>query len=316
MQDLNDTIAFVKVVEEGSFTKAARRLRLPKTTLSRKVRDLEQRLGIQLLHRTTRRIGLTEAGTVYFDRCRRIAEELEQAENAVAQLRDAPRGWLRVTIPPSFGMKVIAPLLPEFRDLYPDVRVDLVLSHETLDLVARDIDLAIRMGPLPDSTMAARKLGVLSRHVYASPSYCADHGMPTHPDDLARHLTLATLTAWRPSGHEWRLTRNGRGQAGEQLDIAIDPVMTADDPELLIPTLLAGGGLVLSTDFAMRPYLANGQVQRVLADWRGSDVDLHAVFPRGRIQPPKVRSFLEFLVTRIDLGNWPDGGSAGLTLYR
>lgn len=308
MQDLNDTIAFVKVVEEGSFTKAARRLRLPKTTLSRKVRDLELRLGIQLLHRTTRRIGLTEAGTVYFDRCRRIAEELEQAESAVAQLRDGPRGWLRVTIPPSFGMKVIAPLLPEFRALFPDVRLDLVLSHETLDLVARDIDLAIRMGPLPDSTMAARKLGVLSRHVYAAPSYCAGHGMPTRPEDLVRHLTLATLTAWRPSGYEWRLTRSGGGQAGEQLDIAIDPVMTADDPELLIPTLLAGGGLVLSTDFAMRPYLATGQVQRVLDEWRGSDVDLHAVFPGGRIQPPKVRSFLDFLVTRIDLDNDADVG--------
>jgi DNA-binding transcriptional LysR family regulator len=308
MQDLNDTIAFVRVVEEGSFTKAARRLRLPKTTLSRKVRDLEQRLGIQLLHRTTRRIGLTEAGTVYFERCRRIAEELEQAENAVSQLRDAPRGWLRVTTPPSFGMKVIAPLLPEFRTRYPDVRIDLVLSHETLDLVARDIDVAIRMGPLQDSSMAARKLGVLPRHVYAAPSYCAAYGMPTHPEDLARHLTLATLTAWRPSGHEWCLTRSGDGQTGEELDIAIDPVMTADDPEMLIPTLLAGGGLVLSTDFAMRPYRAAGQVQRVLAEWRGSDVDLHAVFPGGRIQPPKVRSFLDFLVMRIDLGDSADQG--------
>lgn len=305
MQDLNDTIAFVKVVEEGSFTKAARRLRLPKTTLSRKVRDLEQRLGIQLLHRTTRRIGLTEAGTVYFDRCRRIAEELEQAESAVAQLRDAPRGWLRITTPPSFGMKVIAPLLPDFRSRYPDVRIDLVLSHENLDLVARDIDLAIRMGALQDSSMAARKLGVLHRHVYAAPSYCAAHGLPGHPDALICHLTLANMTARRPSGFAWRLFRTDGGQPGE-VDAVIDPVMSADDPEMLVPTLLAGGGLVLATDFAMRSYRSAGQVQRVLDGWKGSDVDLHAVFPGGRIQPPKVRSFLDFLATRIDLGDGAD----------
>lgn len=310
MQDLNDTIAFVKVVEEGSFTKAARRLRLPKTTLSRKVRDLEQRLGIQLLHRTTRRIGLTEAGTVYFDRCRRIAEELEQAESAVAQLRDAPRGWLRITTPPSFGMTVIAPLLPDFRSRYPDVRIDLVLSHENLDLVARDIDLAIRMGTLQDSSMAARKLGILHRHVYAAPSYCAAHGLPGHPDALIRHLTLANMTARRPSGFAWRLFRTDGGLPGDGVDAVIDPVMSADDPEMLVPTLLAGGGLVLATDFAMRAYRSAGQVQRVLDGWRGSDVDLHAVFPGGRIQPPKVRSFLDFLATRIDLGDGADYWSA------
>ena len=310
MQDLGDTIAFVKVVEEGSFTKAALRLRLPKTTLSRKVRDLERRLGIQLLHRTTRRIGLTEAGTVYFERCRRIAEELEQAESAVAQLRDTPRGWLRVTTPPSFGMKVIAPLLPEFRARYPDVRIDLVLSHQNLDLVARDIDLAIRMGALQDSAMAARKLGVLCRHVYAAPSYCAAHGMPDHPDDLIRHLTLANMSARRPSGYGWRLFRDdgGRPEDGPEggLDVPIDPVMTADDPEMLIPTLLSGGGLVLATDFAMRPYRSAGQVQPVLDGWKGSDVDLHAVFPGGRIQPPKLRSFLDFLVARLDLAGDAD----------
>ncbi|WP_042442628.1 LysR family transcriptional regulator [Azospirillum sp. B510] len=300
MQDLNDTIAFVKVVEEGSFTKAAQRLRLPKTTLSRKVRDLERRLGIRLLHRTTRRIGLTEAGTVYFEHCRRIAGELEQAESAVAQLRDSPRGWLRITTPPSFGMKVIAPLLPEFRARYPDVRIDLVLSHENLDLVAREIDLAIRMGALQDSTMAARKLGVLRRHVYAAPSYCSTYGMPGHPDELVRHLTLANMTARRPSGFGWRLFRTDGGLE-EMVDAAIDPVMAADDPEMLIPTLLAGGGLALATDFAMRSYRADGQVERVLDGWKGSDVDLHAVFPGGRIQPPKLRSFLDFLAGRIEL---------------
>ncbi len=296
MRDLNDTLAFVKVVQEGSFTKAAKLLQLPKTTISRKVRDLEQRLGIRLLHRTTRRIGLTEAGTVYFERCQRIAQELDDAESAVAQLRDAPRGWLRITTPPSFGMKVIAPLLPDFRALHPEVRLDLVLSHRNLDLVAGEIDVAIRMGALPDSTLAARKLGVLPTRVYAAPTYCAVHGEPAHPDELLRHAALVNMTARGPNGFAWTLT----GPDGTR-DFPVDPVMTADDPEMLIPSLLAGQGLVVATDFAMRAHRADGGVRPVLDGWTGRTVDLHAVFPGGRGQPPKVRAFLEFLIQRIDV---------------
>lgn len=298
MRDLNDTLAFVKVVQEGSFTKAAKLLQLPKTTVSRKVRDLEQRLGIRLLHRTTRRIGLTEAGTVYFERCHRIAQELDEAESAVAQLRDAPRGWLRITTPPSFGMKVIAPLLPDFRALHPEVRLDLVLSHRNLDLVAGEIDVAIRMGALPDSTLAARKLGVLPTRVYAAPAYCAVRGEPAHPGELLRHATLVNMTARRPNGFAWTLT----GPDGTR-DFPVDQVMTADDPEMLIPSLLAAQGLVVATDFAMRPHRAAGRVQPVLDGWTGRMVDLHAVFPGGRVQPPKVRAFLEFLIPRIDVSD-------------
>ncbi len=205
-------------------------------------------------------------------------------------------------------MKVIAPLLPGFRARYPDVRIDLVLSHENLDLVARQIDVAIRMGPLRDSTMAARRLGTLARHVYAAPAYRAVHGLPAHPGELSGHATLATLAARRPGGYGWRLV--GEGGA---LDVAIDPVMAADDPEMLVPALLAGGGLVLATDLSMRDHLEAGRVERVLQGWAGTDVDLHAVFPGGRVQPPKVRAFLDFLVDRVEPGGdgsaqvWPLG---------
>src|SRR5512145_1001731 len=145
-RDLNDTLIFAKVVEHGSFVSAARALRLPKTTVSRKVQELETRLGAQLLHRTTRKLGLTEAGNVYFEHSQRIARELDDAENAVGQLQGGPRGWLRITTPYSFGVTWIAPLLGEFYARYPEVRVEMMLSNERLDLIDKEIDVALRIG--------------------------------------------------------------------------------------------------------------------------------------------------------------------------
>ena len=142
-KDLNDTLVFAKVVEHGSFISAARALRLPKTTVSRKVQDLETRLGAQLLHRTTRKLGLTEAGNVYFEHSQRIARELDDAEHAVSELQGGPRGWLRITTPYSLGVTWIAPLLGEYRALHPEVRVDMVLSNESLDLIDKEIDVAL-----------------------------------------------------------------------------------------------------------------------------------------------------------------------------
>src|SRR6478609_961268 len=156
-RDLNDTLIFVKVAEHGSFVSAARALRLPKTTVSRKVQDLEARLGAQLLHRTTRKLGLTEAGNVYYEHSQRIARELDEAENAVGQLQGGPRGWLRVTAPYSVGITWIAPLLGEFHARHPEVRVELLLSNDQLDIIAGEIDVALRVGSLQDSNLVARK---------------------------------------------------------------------------------------------------------------------------------------------------------------
>src|SRR6476659_530227 len=175
-RDLNDTLVFVKVVETGSFISAAKALRLPKTTVSRKVLDLESRLGAQLLHRTTRKLGLTEAGSVYFEHCQRIARELDEAESAVGQLQSGPRGWLRFTAPYSIGITWIAPLLGEFHARHPEVRVEMVLNNEPLDLIDKEIDVALRIGNLPDSSLVARRLAVFRTQVYASPAYLARYG--------------------------------------------------------------------------------------------------------------------------------------------
>lgn len=294
-RDLNDTLIFVKVVELGSFIAAAKALRLPKTTVSRKVQELEQRLGAQLLHRTTRKLGLSEAGSVYYEHCQRIARELEEAESAVGQLQGGPRGWLRFSAPYSAGIAWIAPLLGEFHARHPEVRVEMSLSNEQVDLIDGEIDLALRIGNLPDSNLVARRLAVFRTQVYASPSYIERHGEPLHPDDLQHHRTLAMQKSRRNGSYYWQLG-DGDGRA----EYGIDPILVASDPAALKGALLCGEGLMLASDVTVKAYAEKGMVQRVLAGWTGPDLDFNAVFPRGHVTSPKVRAFVDFLVERLN----------------
>jgi DNA-binding transcriptional LysR family regulator len=294
--DLNDTIAFVKVVEEGSFTAAARELRQPKTTLSRKIRELEEALGAQLLHRTTRRLGLTEAGVIYYQHCKGIAQTLADAEAAVTQLQGRPRGTLRVTSSYSLMLSLVGPLLAGFRKEFPDVQIDLVLSHETLDLVDEEIDIALRMGNLSDSSMVARRLAVLPNRIYASPAYLEARGEPKHPFDLREHAALVTRVAQRGSGYAWPMSNGGPLENYE-----ITPVIEADDPEILKAPLFAGAGLMMATDMIMARHAAEGIVKPVLSGWTGRSPELHAVFPKGNVQPPKLRAFIDFLVAHLPI---------------
>jgi DNA-binding transcriptional LysR family regulator len=293
-RDLNDTLVFVKVVEHGSFISAARALRLPKTTVSRKVQDLETRLGAQLLHRTTRKLGLTEAGNVYFEHCQRIARELDEAESAVSQLQDGPRGWLRITAPYSIGITWIAPLLGEFHALHPEVRVEMILTNESLDLIDKEIDVALRVGNLPDSNLIARRLATFRSQVYASPAYIERHGEPLHPDDLQHHRAL-TFTKFRRNGtYVWPLSDGERN-----VEFRVDPILVANDPGFLTGALLCGEGLMLSSDITVKGFIEHGLVRHVLAGWTGPEHDCNAVFPKGRVQSPKVRAFVDFLVERL-----------------
>jgi DNA-binding transcriptional LysR family regulator len=295
-RDLNDTLVFVKVVELGSFISAAKALRLPKTTVSRKVQDLETRLGAQLLHRTTRKLGLTEAGNVYFEHSQRIARELDEAESAVGQLQSGPRGWLRVTAPYSLGNTWIAPLLGEFRSRHPEVRVEMHLTNEPVDLIAKEMDVALRVGNLPDSNLIARKLAVFHTQIYASPAYIERYGEPLHPDDLRHHRALLIQKSTQDSTNfVWKLN-DGSGER----EFVIDPVVIANDPGALRGPLLCGEGLLLAGDVSVKAYAEHGLLQRVLSGWRGPDYDFNAVFPRGQVQSPKVRAFVDFLVERLN----------------
>jgi len=294
MMDLNETLMFVTVVERGSFTAAARVLGVPKTTLSRKVQDLEDRIGAKLLKRTTRRLGLTESGQIYYTHCARLPRMLEDAESAVIQLTGAPRGWLRVTAPYTLGAQVIVPLVPEFMARYPDVRIDMNLSNEIVDLVATDVDLALRVGTLVDSTLVARPLGSFSTHVYASPGYLARYGEPLVPVDVAHHRALA-LTQHRHHGRYMWTLRDG----SQVEDQTIAPVLVMNEPTALRNAALADLGIAILPDRLAAPHEADGTLQRVLSVWAGPDAELNAVFPRDRVLPPKVRCFIDFLVERL-----------------
>lgn len=295
--DLNDTLIFVKVVEQGSFTAAARLLGQPKTTVSRKVQELESRLGARLLHRTTRSLGLTEAGTVYYEHCKRIALELEQAESAVNQLQSGPRGWLRFTAPYTVGTAWISPLLAQFQAQYPEIRVDMHLSNEKMDLISGEFDMALRMGALPDSNLVARKLGTLRTQVFASPEYIERYGEPQHPDELQFHRTLA-VSKHRGQNNRfaWQLGPEG----GPMQDFTIHPLIVANDTCPLHPVLAAGEGLMLSSDVMAKPYVEAGLLQRVLAGWTGPEYHFNAVFAGGRLVSPKVRVFIDFLVEKLN----------------
>lgn len=296
--DLNETLIFVKVVEQGSFIAAAKSLGLPKTTVSRKVQELETRLGARLLHRTTRRLGLTEAGSIYHEHCQRIARELEEAESAVSQLQSGPRGWLRFTVPYTIGITWIAPLLGQFHAQYPEIRVDMHLGNEKLDLIAGEADLALRVGTLPDSNLVARKLGTLRTQVFAAPSYIERYGEPLHPDELQFHRILAMRKPYHshPNRITWQLGENG----GELREFPVSPLMVANDASALNGALVCGEGLLLTGDVMAKPFIESGMVRRVLAGWTGPEMDFNAVFAGGRLVSPKVRAFVDFLVEKLN----------------
>lgn len=295
-RDLNDTLIFAKVVEQGSFTAAAKMLGLPKTTVSRKVQELEERLGAQLLNRTTRKLGLTEAGAVYHDHSARIARELEEAESAVNQLQGGPRGWLRVSAPYSIGIMWIAPLLSEFHQRYPEVRIDLQLGNEKVDLISTDTDIALRIGSLPDSSLVARRLDGFRTQVFASPDYIRRHGEPLHPDDLQHHRVLAFTKHRHGNRYTWPLAASSGGPMQEFL---VHPLFVSNDPAPLQGAMLCGEGLMFSSDVTIKPFVESGQAVRVLGGWVGPVVDFNAVFTRGRVPSPKVRAFVDFLVERL-----------------
>lgn len=299
-RDLNNTLIFAKVVEQGTFAGAARTLGLPNSTVSRKIRELEERLGARLINRTTRRLALTEAGALYFEHSRRIAAELDEAESAVHQLEDSPRGWLRITAPYNLTVCLLSPILRDFRARYPDVRVDLVLSNDRLDLVAHEIDVAIRPGSLPDSTLIARRLASFPTLIYAGKDYLTRHGEPKAPEELAHHHALVVSRQRREGNYSWRL-KNGDAER----EYSVNPVAVANDPEALLALLINGDGLMLTTSMKDHCLIMSESIRQVLPGWRGPDLDLNAVFVGGRILSPKVRLFVDFAAERMQ--SWCSG---------
>jgi len=306
MNNFNEINIFKAIVERGSFVAASNLLDIPKATVSRKIDELETRLGVRLLQRTTRKMHLTEAGQAYYEHCERILAEIEDAERAVGQLSGTPRGNLRITAAFSVGAQFLGRLLPEFARRYPEVRVTLLLSNSVVDLVDGNFDLALRAGTLADSSYASRTLVMLRSRMLASPAYIEEMGLPQTPEDLARHRTLALVPRdERGTRFGWRLESRLDKAAQERkkpplLDVPIEPLMVCNDPEPAIQAAIGGEGIVFVAQLFVAEALRSGQLVRVLPQWQGVESPLSAVYPSRRGLSPKVRVFIDFLGEHLD----------------
>jgi DNA-binding transcriptional LysR family regulator len=299
--DLNEIVVFARVVETGSFTAAAQALGLPKSTVSRKIAQLEERLDARLLQRTTRKLSLTEIGKAYYERCQRIVSDIAAAEQLVADLQEAPRGLLRVTAPIDVGGVFLGSLVAEFVEKNAEIQVELVISDRVFDLVDERLDLAIRFGPLPDSTLVAKRLGTVTFLPVAGPSYVERRGSPATPDDLASHDLIAFMPVARM--RTWTLV----GPRGDRRDITHSARVVANSLFTVRDAVRAGGGVSLLPDFAIAKDLQNGRLVRVMPEWSGTAGELFAVYPSTRNLSPKLRAFLDFLTSHCNPPPWQQG---------
>jgi DNA-binding transcriptional LysR family regulator len=286
----NDLLLFARIVEAGSFSMAAQRLDLPKSTVSRRIALLEASVGERLLQRTTRRLMLTEFGASLLEHARKVAEEVEAA-GALAQHRQAvPSGKLRISMPQDFANVVMAEMIPRFLERYPAVSLELDLSPRRVDLIAENFDIAIRMGSLPDdSTLAARRIATQQFGLYAAPIYLAQRGLPEQPDDLLRHDLLCVLS--RAGGAVPWILQRGKVRWEKELTARL----TANSPQLLATIACSGAGIAASTDFIVARHVQRGELVRVLPEWEMPVATGWAVFPSRRLMPAKTRAFLDMM---------------------
>src|SRR5882724_8043735 len=288
MDPLDGIAAFARVVDSGSFSAAAHRLKISKSAVSAHVQRLEERLGVRLLNRTTRRLSMTEAGLAYYRHCARILAEAEAAEQAAGALQREPRGTLRISAPDSFGWMHVAPAVPAFLKRYPEVAVDITLSAAHVNLVDEGLDLAIRIGALEDSPLVVRKLAPSRLVACAAPAYLTEHGVPREPGDLAKHNCLCTnLLPW---GDEWRLA----GKRGE-VRVAVGGTFRSNNAEMLRTAALDGIGVAVLPTWAVAQPLRTGALRRALEAWEPPASTIYAVYPGNRLMSMKVRAFVDHL---------------------
>jgi len=290
----NDLLIFARVADAGSFSRAAERLGLPKSTVSRRISLLEEQLGERLMVRTTRRLALTEFGQQLLEHARQVAAEVD-AVKALSEFRQLrPTGRLRVSMPSDFATLLLTDMLAAFMALHPAVSLELDLSPRRVDLLGESFDLAVRMGELPDDALlAARRIAVFSSGLYAAPSYLAERGVPAAPEDLAQHDALRLL---RPNGEAatWTLTCGDR--RWESLPAGR---LAANAPDLLINLARAGAGIAAAPDYFAAPSVRRGELRRVLPDWCMPSHIAWAVFPGRRLMPAKTRAFIDMLETTL-----------------
>ncbi|MFC0241064.1 LysR family transcriptional regulator [Rhodopseudomonas telluris] len=293
LPDFEALAIFAKVVELRSFAAAATELTLSKATVSKAVTRLEARLGARLFNRTSRRLALTDAGHRLAERAAQLLADGEAAESEALAQSAAPRGLVRLAVPMTFGVKVIAPLLPDFLAAYPEVSVDLHLSDQMVDLIGEGFDAGVRIASLPDSSLVARRLCAMPRYTVAAASYLARHGRPTHPMQLADHRCLgyaylSTPNAWHYSNAQ-----------GEQAAVRPSGPLRVNNGEALLPAVIAGLGIADLPEFIIGDAIVAGQVEVILEGWHQRESSVHLVMPPGGPRPARVEVLAAFLAERL-----------------
>ena len=293
LPDFEALAIFAKVVELRSFAAAATELALSKATVSKAVGRLEERLGARLFNRTSRRLALTDAGRTLAVRAAQLLADGEAAESEALAQSAAPRGVVRLAVPMTFGVNVLAPLLPDFLTQYPDVAVDMHLSDAMVDLVGDGFDIGVRIASLPDSSLVARRLCAMPRHTVAAPSYLERYGRPTHPMHLAQHRCFAY--AYLSTPNVWHFTN----ATGEEATVRPSGQLRVNNGEAVLPALIAGLGIADLPDFIVGDAIAAGQVEVILKDWKQTEGAVHLVMPPGGPRPARVEVLIEFLADRL-----------------
>ena len=294
----SEMTAFVRAVELGGFSLAARDMGLTPSAISKLVTRLEDRLGVRLLNRTTRRLALTPEGEAYFHRSQRILADIHEAENEVARFRARPKGLLRINVGTAFGLHQLAPALPEFLARNPEVQVELTVTDRVVDLIEEGADLGIRLGTLPDSSLVARKICDLGRVVCASPAYLRKHGTPKRAQDLLQHNCLAI--SYSPGLRRWPFASSDGVR-----HIEVSGNVSANTAETLLRLALLGVGIIRLSDAIVGEAIRDGHLVPLLQDIHHAEpLPLHAVYPQGRHRSPRVAAMIDFLVERFGDAPW------------
>lgn len=293
MESLTRISAFVQTAETLSFVAAGQRLGISASAVGKSVSKLEETLGVRLFQRTTRRVALTDEGTLFYDRCRRILEDLRDAEAQLSDAAQAPRGQLRISVP-TVGYHFLMPALPEFRELYPDVELDIDFSDRMVDVIEERFDAVIRSGALPDSSLMSRRLGPFCFMLCASPEYFARKGVPRTPKDLAHHDCLRFRFPTTGKLQEWSFS--GCSEADM---VRLTPAFTCNNMEAILAAAIAGAGIAYMPDFLGRNAVASGALRRVLTDHISDAGQFSVVWPSSRQLSPKLRAFVDFVGRRL-----------------
>ena len=290
MENLNALTVFVRVAEVRNFAEAGRRLGLTPSAVSKSILRLERELGVRLLNRTTRRVGLTNDGLEFFERCRHILMDIEAAETQLAHTTSTPRGRLRVHIPVGFGRKIVLPALARLTAQHPDLSVDVELGERNVDLAEEGMDAVIRFGELPNSGLLARRLCGVRFVACAAPTYLQQHGAPQAPDDLGAHSCIGYATRWSGRYREWHF-----GQDGAPFTRDISGRLNINNVESMFDAAIAGHGIAMLATYIVYDAVRSGALQIVLKDYVAPATPVSVVYLPGRQNTPRVRWFLDTL---------------------